>query len=38
MCRLSKTDPDFAKYPALPVLKCSGYEPAAVERGNGDEA
>jgi hypothetical protein len=25
-CRLSFTDPRFKKYPALPVLQCSGYE------------
>jgi hypothetical protein len=25
MCRLSKTDPSFPKYPALPVLSCPGY-------------
>jgi hypothetical protein len=26
LCLRSKTDPDFAKYPRLPVLRCSGYE------------
>jgi hypothetical protein len=25
MCELSATDPNFAKYPRLPVLRCSGY-------------
>ena len=25
MCRLSATDPTFAKYPRLPVLHCSGF-------------
>jgi hypothetical protein len=25
LCRLSETDPRFAKYPPLPVLTCSGY-------------
>jgi len=32
LCRLSATDPRFAKYPRLPVLSCPGYqkqEPAA---------
>jgi hypothetical protein len=29
LCRLSFTDPRFAKYPRLPVLVCSGYQPAA---------
>ena len=27
LCELSKTDPRFPKYPRLPVLACSGYEP-----------
>jgi hypothetical protein len=26
LCELSATDPAFAKYPRLPVIKCSGYE------------
>jgi hypothetical protein len=33
LCRLSATDPRFAKYPHLPVLSCPGYkkqEPAEV--------
>jgi len=25
LCRLSFTDPRFAKYPPLPVVVCSGY-------------
>lgn len=25
LCELSLTDPRFPKYPALPVLSCSGY-------------
>jgi hypothetical protein len=25
LCQLSFTDSRFAKYPRLPVLKCSGY-------------
>jgi hypothetical protein len=32
LCELSKSDPQFVKYPRLPVLSCSGYfkkiEPA----------
>ena len=28
MCQLSFTDPDFPRYPALPVLACRGYVPA----------
>jgi hypothetical protein len=27
LCELSKTDPAFPRYPALPVLLCVGYEP-----------
>lgn len=26
MCNLSRSDPSFPKYPALPVLSCRGYE------------
>ncbi len=25
LCRLSETDPRFAKYPRLPVVQCAGY-------------
>jgi hypothetical protein len=31
LCRLSRVDPRFAKYPRLPVLRCSGYEPRDAE-------
>jgi hypothetical protein len=27
MCERSKTDPDYPKYPRLPVLECAGFEP-----------
>jgi len=27
LCQLSQSDPNFRKYPRLPVLRCSGYEP-----------
>jgi hypothetical protein len=27
LCQLSLTDPRFPKYPRLPVLVCTGYEP-----------
>jgi hypothetical protein len=27
LCALSETDPDFPKYPRLPVLQCSGHKP-----------
>jgi len=31
LCRLSETDPRFAKYPPLPVIRCSGYEVETKE-------
>ena len=27
LCALSREDPRFAKYPQLPVLRCSGFAP-----------
>jgi len=27
-CERSKTDPNFPKYPRLPVLQCAGYDPS----------
>jgi hypothetical protein len=27
LCRRSKTDPAYPKYPRTPVLSCPGYEP-----------
>jgi len=38
LCERSATDPAFAKYPRLPVLRCPGYETgvrAEVEKGGG---
>ena len=32
LCRRSETDEGFRKYPALPVLRCAGYE-AVTEGG-----
>ena len=29
LCQLSATDPNFVKYPRLPVLACAGYEKHA---------
>jgi hypothetical protein len=26
LCQLAATNPQFPKYPRLPVLKCSGYQ------------
>lgn len=28
LCRRSEVDPRYARYPRLPVLRCTGYEPA----------
>lgn len=36
MCTRGLTDPTFARYPALPVLRCGGYETAPAEGGWGD--
>jgi len=30
-CLLAETDPRFPKWPRLPVLSCSGYEPGEGE-------
>jgi hypothetical protein len=27
LCRRSKTDPSFARYPRIPVMECRGFEP-----------
>ena len=27
LCELARTDPRFPKYPRLPVLACTGFEP-----------
>jgi hypothetical protein len=32
-CERSRTDPRFPRYPRLPVLACSGYEPADATGG-----
>jgi hypothetical protein len=32
LCTLSATDPAFRRYPVLPVLRCSGYQPAPPRR------
>jgi len=33
MCLRSKTDPNFPRYPPLPVLACPGYRPRVVAEG-----
>jgi len=32
-CELALSDPRFAKYPRLPVLRCTGYEKKASTGG-----
>lgn len=32
LCRRSFTQPEYRKYPPLPVLRCPGYEPAADDK------
>jgi len=27
LCERSKTEPEFPKYPRVPVVECRGYEP-----------
>lgn len=31
LCELSRTDPRFPRYPALPVLRCAGFEARGRE-------
>ena len=31
MCERSKTEPEYPKYPRLPVTECAGYEKRATE-------
>ncbi|HEX9886596.1 MAG TPA: hypothetical protein VGA70_08915 [Longimicrobiales bacterium] len=41
LCRRSETDPDYPRYPPLPVLRCRGFEsgePAGpAEADDGEE-
>jgi len=37
MCRLALTKPEFRKYPPLPVLRCSGYQPLPPSQADGDD-
>ena len=32
LCRLSFTDPEFPRYPPLPVLTCRGFTPDTTGR------
>ena len=38
MCELGKTDPRFPRYPALPVLRCAGFEPSSAPEDRSDDA
>jgi hypothetical protein len=33
LCRLSKTDPHYPKYPPQPVIECDGYRKREQIRG-----
>lgn len=33
LCELSRVDPAFPRYPPLPVVRCSGFTVAVVDRG-----
>lgn len=32
LCRRSRSQPDYPKYPRLPVLRCVGHDPRAESR------
>ena len=32
LCRRSRTDPSYPRYPRLPVRACAGHEPASAGR------
>ena len=31
LCERSRNDPDYPRYPRLPVLRCKGYEPSPLQ-------
>jgi len=35
LCRRSKTDPSFPRYPRIAVMECRGFEPAQADRPEG---
>jgi hypothetical protein len=37
-CERSRTDPQFVKYPRLPVLECAGFEPKDAAKAGEDSA
>jgi hypothetical protein len=36
LCRRSRTDPSYPRYPRVPVLACPGYESRCEPGGDGD--
>jgi hypothetical protein len=32
MCLMSETDPEFPKYPRLPIFQCAGFVPIETGR------
>jgi hypothetical protein len=32
LCERSKTDPEYPRYPRLPVTECAGFEPSDGDR------
>jgi len=36
LCELSRRDPNFPKYPRLPVLRCPGFQRAREKTGGDD--
>ena len=36
MCERSKTEPEYPKYPRLPVERCRGYEPSGAANPHRD--
>jgi len=37
LCRRSKTDPSFPRYPRIPVTECRGFEASADGAATGPE-
>jgi hypothetical protein len=35
LCERSRADPDYPRYPRLPVLECAGHEPRQAARSEG---
>ena len=35
LCERSRDQPEYPRYPPLPVLRCPGFEPGAEDRDGG---